>query len=196
MFCPGYCCIVSLPGGLPRQRHPSDPGNLYDQVPDRCHSLPFWSTGFNLKPSNWTAFIKPLVGMFSCPDHKTFDFQRCSLKFASWTTEITRLNLSIGEPHLIQQWRTSSEMDKLESRPNQQQIAQSRINLTRFMIRFEVTPHLRRHPFCWDSAHVLGLWRFWTPTVLWEEVTFLGTEKSFQSWFSVVNCTTRLESII
>lgn len=25
------------------------------------------------------------------------DFQRCSLKFASWTTEITRLNLSIGE---------------------------------------------------------------------------------------------------
>ena len=29
--------------------------------------------------------------------HYPFDPQRCSLKFASWTTESTRLNLSIGE---------------------------------------------------------------------------------------------------
>jgi hypothetical protein len=29
--------------------------------------------------------------------HYPFNPQRCSLKFASWTTEITRLNLSIGQ---------------------------------------------------------------------------------------------------
>ena len=28
--------------------------------------------------------------------HYPFDPQKCSLKFASWTTESTRLNLSIG----------------------------------------------------------------------------------------------------
>ena len=29
--------------------------------------------------------------------HYPFDPQRCSLKFASWTTESTRLNMSIGK---------------------------------------------------------------------------------------------------
>ena len=33
--------------------------------------------------------------------HYPFNPQRCSLKFASWTTEITRLNLSIGQSETL-----------------------------------------------------------------------------------------------
>ena len=62
------------------------------------------SQTFQLDTFYTTFIIILFYGMFSCPNHQTYDFQRCSLKFASWTTEITRLNLSIGEPHLIQQW--------------------------------------------------------------------------------------------
>ena len=44
-------------------------------------------------------WIAPLIIQGHCEIHVNdfpFDTQRCSLKFASWTTEITRLNLSIG----------------------------------------------------------------------------------------------------
>ena len=73
-------------GWLPRKRHASDARDLHDKMSNWCHPLPIWSSG-NQSPELSRTWFSELV----------FFLQRCSLKFASWTTEITRLNLSIGE---------------------------------------------------------------------------------------------------
>ena len=77
---------VTRAGGLPGQRDPADPGHLHEQVHGGRHLLP-------LRHAGTVQYSTLQCSTVQYVTYNPFDMQLCELKFASWTTEVTRVSV-------------------------------------------------------------------------------------------------------